>query len=277
MRLIVQRVSSASVSVNGEVCANIGCGMLGLVGIAVGDDPVLAVEWGVRKLLGLRLWEDSSGKAWASSVVQSGLDVLLVSQFTLHAVLKGNKPDFHRAMGAQEARALWDQFVSATRAAYKGRGRIDQGPFGANMQVALVNDGPATIQLDGPDPPTMAPPRAMAHLASTAAPGTVSQQKEHHAVLVLLPAAGACSRLAQLERRGCRLLDVRSIASCSELGSCMALAALLHRAGTNAEAMLSNLSRLCGCRGRDAEVASASRGIVRIASAGDLADFFSQT
>jgi D-tyrosyl-tRNA(Tyr) deacylase len=63
MRLIAQRVSSASVTVNGEVCASIGCGMVVLVGIAATDDPVTAVEWGVRKLLGLRLWEDESGKA----------------------------------------------------------------------------------------------------------------------------------------------------------------------------------------------------------------------
>jgi hypothetical protein len=203
------------------------------------------------------------------------LDVLLVSQFTLHAVLKGNKPDFHRAMDSQLARVVWDQFIAATRAAYKGQGKIDQGPFGAHMQVMLVNNGPVTVQLDGPDPATtMAPPRAMAGIASPATPGTVTQRKEHLAVLVLLPAVGACSRLAEFERRGLQLLDLRSIASCSELGSCLAIAALLRPAGPDTEAMLNNLSRFCDRRGRDEKMAVASRVIFRKASAEDQTRFF---
>ena len=97
MRLVLQRVKSASVRVDGETVGSIGQGVLALVGLGTGDDAA-AAAWALKRILGIRLWEDAAGKAWARSVAQEGFEVLLVSQFTLHAVLKGNKPDFHHAM-----------------------------------------------------------------------------------------------------------------------------------------------------------------------------------
>jgi D-tyrosyl-tRNA(Tyr) deacylase len=270
MRLIVQRVRSASVTVEDEVVGSIGRGMLVLVGLAATDDPALAIEWGVRKLLNLRLWEDASGKAWASSVLQSGLDVLLVSQFTLHAVLKGNKPDFRLAMGPEAARAMWAQFVAAMEAGHKGKCRISQGRFGAMMDVALVNDGPVTIELDGPtrvNPPS-APP-------AVAPPDICSLQPldPPPSVLLLLPAAGACSRVAELERRGAQLLNVRLVACCAELGSRPALAILL-RPPCGGLAAVSALSALLACAGNGNNDEGMPRGGARAATPEDIKAFF---
>ena len=146
MRVILQRVSSASVSVDGVVVASVRAGVLALVGLAAGDGAKER-EWATRRLLNTRLWEDASGRAWARGAKQLGYEVLLVSQFTLHAVLKGNKPDFHKAMAPDAARAEWGLLVEAVGAAHPG-GKVQSGVFGANMQVQLVNDGPVTIELD---------------------------------------------------------------------------------------------------------------------------------
>ena len=162
-------VASAKVVVDGVTVGEIGKGLLVLGGICDSDDSddgKAAIEWAVRKILGTRLWEDAAGKSWARSVQQEGLEVLLVSQFTLHAVLKGNKPDFHRAMPPARSRPFWDKFVAAVEK--KLPGKVQQGQFGALMQVHLVNDGPVTITLDSdanasapapaPAPPPPAPP-----------------------------------------------------------------------------------------------------------------------
>ena len=169
MRLVLQRVTNARVEVEGKTVGEIGRGLLVLGGICDSDDSddgKAAIEWAVRKILGTRLWEDAAGKAWARSVQQEGLEVLLVSQFTLHAVLKGNKPDFHHAMPPARSRPFWDKFVAAV--SKKLPGKVQQGQFGALMQVHLVNDGPVTITLDSeanasapapaPAPPPPAPP-----------------------------------------------------------------------------------------------------------------------
>ena len=169
VRLVLQRVTSARVDVDGVTVGEIGKGLLVLGGICDSDDSddgKAAIEWAVRKILGTRLWEDAAGKSWARSVQQEGLEVLLVSQFTLHAVLKGNKPDFHHAMPPARSRPFWDKFVAAVEK--KLPGKVQQGQFGALMQVHLVNDGPVTITLDSeanasapapaPAPPPPAPP-----------------------------------------------------------------------------------------------------------------------
>ena len=178
-RLVLQRVTSARVDVDGETVGAIGKGLLVLVGIADVDDDKAAIEWAVRKILGTRLWEDAAGKAWARSVQQEGLEVLLVSQFTLHAVLKGNKPDFHHAMPPARSRPFWDKFVAAV--SKKLPGKVQQGQFGALMQVHLVNDGPVTITLDSdanasasaPSPPIPAPPPTPPPPPSPAAPARI--------------------------------------------------------------------------------------------------------
>ena len=157
MRLVLQRALSASVTVDGAVVGSIGPGLVVLCGISEEDDEA-AAEWACRKLLNIRLWETADGKAWAESVSSQKLGVLLVSQFTLHASLKGNKPDFHRAMKPELSRPFWEKFVQRVTKAHSG-GTVQQGVFGEKMQVALVNDGPVTIILDSAE---SAPPKAAA-------------------------------------------------------------------------------------------------------------------
>ena len=106
MRLVLQRCTEASVTVDGEVTGSIGRGLVVLCGIHT-DDTESAAEWAAKKLCSIRLWEDASGRAWAQSVAQGKYDLLLVSQFTLFATLKGNKPDFHHAMGPAAAKPFW--------------------------------------------------------------------------------------------------------------------------------------------------------------------------
>ena len=131
MRIVLQRVTSASVTVGGKVVGSINAGVLALVGLTSGDGAAER-DWATRKILNTRLWEDAGGKAWARGVKQCGLEVLLVSQFTLYAFLKGNKPDFHLAMPPDEARAAWTELVAAVEKAHPGK--VQQGEFGAKMQ-----------------------------------------------------------------------------------------------------------------------------------------------
>lgn len=120
-----------------------------LVGIGR-EDTQEDAEYMARKIVNLRLLdaEDGSGKRWHASVKSAGLELLLVSQFTLFSVLKGNKPDFHNAMGGDEARAFFDSFCQMVRKELGSDERVKEGAFGEMMDVALVNDGPVTINLD---------------------------------------------------------------------------------------------------------------------------------
>lgn len=147
MRAVVQRVVSAKVMVEGETISQIGPGILVLVGLLDTDTDVDA-EYICRKALNMRIFtNEQTGKAWDHSVMQRNYEVLLVSQFTLYGVMKGNKPDFHVAMTPQLAKPFYDLLVERFRKAYL-RDRVQDGLFGAMMQVHLVNDGPVTIQLD---------------------------------------------------------------------------------------------------------------------------------
>ena len=119
---------------------------MALVGVAR-DDGLDDEKWLVSKMLNGRFFEDEAGKMWKKSVMQSDYEVLLVSQFTLHAYMKGNKPDFHRAMGGDDAKRAFDSFVEATQQAYDPD-RVKEGVFGAHMKVQLENDGPITVTLD---------------------------------------------------------------------------------------------------------------------------------
>ena len=145
MRLLVQRVREASVVVDGVTIARIGAGLLVLAGVAH-DDNVEDRDWLARKLVELRIFDDDQG-VMNRSVLDVRGDVLAVSQFTLYAsTRKGNRPSWSRAAPPETAAPQFDAFVAAL-AARLGR-PVATGRFGANMLVALVNDGPVTIGLD---------------------------------------------------------------------------------------------------------------------------------
>lgn len=149
MRAVVQRVRSASVTVDGEVISSIGPGLLCLIGVKDGDSEADS-EFIARKLLNMRLWPTEK-KAWDESVVSKGFEVLCVSQFTLYGRLSGNKPDFSKAMPPQEARSLYSRFIDRLRRDYHAD-KVQDGRFGAKMDVELVNDGPVTFILDSDKP-----------------------------------------------------------------------------------------------------------------------------
>jgi D-tyrosyl-tRNA(Tyr) deacylase len=144
MRLVLQRVSAASVKVAGETVGEIGRGLLVLVGIERGDGPE-KVRAAAGKLAGLRVFEDEAGKMNLDLAAVGGA-FLVVSQFTLAgSVARGRRPSFDRAAPPAEAEPLVDALVADLR----GRGfRVETGRFRAMMEVALVNDGPVTLVAD---------------------------------------------------------------------------------------------------------------------------------
>ena len=145
MRVLLQRVSDASVTIGGKEKSRIGPGMLLLLGIEQ-DDGESDIEWLVRKLITLRIFEDDGGKM-NLSIGDVGGEVLVVSQFTLHArVKKGTRPSFERAARPEVAIPLYGKFVAMLE---KELGKpVPTGEFGAMMEVALTNDGPVTIWID---------------------------------------------------------------------------------------------------------------------------------
>ncbi len=145
MRVVLQRVKTASVAVEGEKISEIGPGLLLLVGVAAGDEEAEA-EWLAKKVSGLRVISDDEGKM-NRSVVESGGEVLAVSQFTLLAdARKGRRPSFVGAAPPEAAERIFDLFCEKLRSA--GVRAVETGRFGAMMDVALVNDGPVTIVLE---------------------------------------------------------------------------------------------------------------------------------
>lgn len=144
MRAVVQRVSRARVTVNGEVTGEIGAGLLVLLGVAQRDTEADA-DYLVGKIAGLRVFEDEDGKM-NRAVGEIGGEVLAVSQFTLYGdVRRGKRPSFDAAARPEQARSLYEYFVGKIRA--QGL-RCETGRFQAMMDVELVNDGPVTILLD---------------------------------------------------------------------------------------------------------------------------------
>ena len=147
MRIVLQRVKEASVTVEGETISAIGPGLLLLVGVANNDSESEA-GWLAEKISGLRIMGDEDGKM-NRSVKDTGGAVLAVSQFTLLAdTRKGRRPSFIEAAQPDEAAPLFDYFCERLRAA--GIDPVETGRFGAMMDVALVNDGPVTIILCSP-------------------------------------------------------------------------------------------------------------------------------
>lgn len=145
MRLLIQRVKHASVTIDGEVRSRIGAGLLALVGVG-NDDDAEDIEYLAGKLTRLRIFDDEAG-VMNLDVVQTGGEVLVVSQFTLQAsTRKGNRPSYIHAAPEAVSRPLYEQFAARV-AELLGR-EVATGEFGADMQVGLVNDGPVTIWMD---------------------------------------------------------------------------------------------------------------------------------
>lgn len=147
MRAVIQRVTSASVSIYGETAGLIGRGCLILLGVGQ-DDSEQDIERLWSKIFKLRIFGDEEGKTNRSLADVAGA-VLIVSQFTLYAdCRRGNRPSFAQAGAPDAARALYERFVERAR---RDVAQVETGEFGANMQVSLENDGPFTIYLDTAD------------------------------------------------------------------------------------------------------------------------------
>ena len=145
MRAVIQRVSSASVTIDGKIKSSIGRGLMILLGVGHEDGPE-DIEWLVRKIAGLRIFDDEEG-VMNRSVLDIRGEALVVSQFTLMAsTKKGNRPSYIGAAGHELAIPLYERFCAALSEAV-GK-PVGTGEFGADMKVALVNDGPVTICID---------------------------------------------------------------------------------------------------------------------------------
>lgn len=149
MRVIIQRVKEASVTVGNQITGRIGTGLLVLAGFEEADQPD-DLDWMAQKLVKLRIFPDEQG-VMNHSVVETGAEILAVSQFTLYAsTKKGNRPSWGRAARGDVSQPLFDQFVQKLSAVL-GK-PVPTGVFGADMQVSLVNDGPVTISIDSKAP-----------------------------------------------------------------------------------------------------------------------------
>lgn len=144
MKFVIQRVSDAAVTVDGEVCGRIGHGFLVFIGIAENDTVEIADKL-IKKMTGLRIFEDGQGKT-NLSLSDVGGSLLLVSQFTLYAdCRKGNRPSFVRAANPEMAEKMYEYIIASCRKLVKN---VQTGIFGADMKVELTNNGPFTIILD---------------------------------------------------------------------------------------------------------------------------------
>lgn len=147
MRIVVQRVKSASVTVGGKIKSSIGPGAMALVGLHE-HDSYSDLEYCCKRLLGCKLWENEAGAGWRRGAKQMGLDILCVSQFTLYGTLtKKNQPDYKKAMKNERARQMYSDFLNMLKDNYEAE-KIHDGEFGAMMEVALVNDGPVTLVIE---------------------------------------------------------------------------------------------------------------------------------
>ena len=145
MRLLIQRVSRASVGINNSLHSSIGKGLLVLVGIEEADGQE-DIDWLTGKLVRLRIFDDENG-VMNLDLGQVKGEVMIVSQFTLHAsTKKGHRPSYFRAAPEAISRPMYERFVAAVEQATGSR--VATGVFGADMQVELVNDGPVTIWID---------------------------------------------------------------------------------------------------------------------------------
>ncbi len=145
MRVLIQRVKEASVEIEGKIKSSVEKGLLVLLGIT-NEDKKEDIEWLTRKLCKLRVFNDEKG-VMNKSVSDINGEILLVSQFTLHAsTKKGNRPSYIRAAKPEIAIPLYEAFI--TQMEYELGKKIGTGIFGADMKVSLINDGPVTIWMD---------------------------------------------------------------------------------------------------------------------------------
>ena len=145
MRVVIQRVLEASVKVNNEVVGNINNGLLVFAGFEE-DDNNEDIDWIVRKIIGLRIFNDDQ-QIMNLSIVETGGNMLVISQFTLHAsTKKGNRPSYIKAAKPQGALIKYENTLALLSDAL-GK-KIERGIFGADMKVSLINDGPVTILMD---------------------------------------------------------------------------------------------------------------------------------
>ncbi|MDJ1177526.1 D-aminoacyl-tRNA deacylase [Roseofilum sp. BLCC_M91] len=147
MRVLIQRVSASSVSVNGQIIGKIGRGLNLLVGIT-DTDTEKELEWMAKKCLELRLFPDPENpeRRWQKSVQEIEGELLVISQFTLYGnCRKGRRPSFDRSAAPEQARALYDRFVTLLR---ESGLKVETGEFGAMMEVKIDNDGPVTLLLE---------------------------------------------------------------------------------------------------------------------------------
>ena len=144
MRFVIQRVTESKVEVDGEVIGQIGKGFMVLIGVSDSDTKEIA-DKRIKKMIGLRIFEDENGKTNLSLDAVGG-ELLLISQFTLYAnCKKGNRPSFIEAGAPDMANELYEYIIAKCK---KSVPIVEKGSFGADMKVSLVNDGPFTIVLD---------------------------------------------------------------------------------------------------------------------------------
>ena len=144
-------MTSASVTVDKQLISSIGRGLLVLAAVGKDDTPKEA-EMLASKVLKLKLWDDDTDGRWKRSVIDIQGEVLCVSQFTLYAVTrKGNKPDFHRSAGGEQAKTLYEHFYAKVKEGHD-ESKVKDGVFAAMMDVALVNDGPVTVEVNVDSP-----------------------------------------------------------------------------------------------------------------------------
>ncbi|MCH7399932.1 D-aminoacyl-tRNA deacylase [Belliella sp. DSM 107340] len=145
MKAVLQRVTESSVKVEGKICGEIGKGLLVLIGVEDADKQE-DIDWLSKKIVNLRIFPDSN-EVMNMSVLDIGGDILLISQFTLHAsTKKGNRPSYIKASKAEFAIPMYEKFIQALQIEL-GK-PIQTGVFGADMKVSLINDGPVTITID---------------------------------------------------------------------------------------------------------------------------------
>ena len=145
MRVVVQKVKNASVKVNNQLVGEIKNGLVVLAGYESSDTSE-DISWMIQKIIKMRIFEDSENKLNFSVIDVYG-EILLISQFTLHAsVKKGNRPSYIKAADSKKAKQMYDQTIIEFETVLKRK--ISTGNFGANMEVSLVNNGPVTITID---------------------------------------------------------------------------------------------------------------------------------
>lgn len=144
MKAVLQRVNSAKVEVDNKIYGKINKGILVLIGISK-DFTEDKLEWMVKKILNIRLWP-SEKKGFDLSVNEIKGEILIVSQFTLHGIVEGNKPNFKNSAEYEKAKNIYNRLIEKLKE--ESIIKIETGVFGANMKVSLENDGPVTIILE---------------------------------------------------------------------------------------------------------------------------------